>query len=56
MIPRNRPELSTTTALPPLLPSAIICLISRIGADGHTRVTLHERQGEWHHTTVQHST
>lgn len=39
MIPRSRPELSTTTALPPLLLSAIFILILCIGADGQTRVT-----------------
>lgn len=39
MIPRNLPELSTTTALPPRVLSAIFCLILCIGAEGQTRVT-----------------
>ena len=39
MIPRNRPESSKTTALPPLGLSAISFLMACIGVEGRTFVT-----------------
>lgn len=47
MIPRNRPDPSTTTALPARVLSAILFLILCMGADGQTRVTCRQGRRRW---------